>query len=438
MRAGSAYVFSAVLTAGPWVSATLSLAALDRASEGFLGNDDRTLLLTTITYTFFVSLVVSYGIQMVVTRYLADSVYLKRLETFLPTCFGILCCGGAIFVISIPFLILAPFPLRYRLMAVTLLITLSLLWQTLVFLSAMRDYVRIAVIFFLAYAFSLGAALELGSLFGVFGSLTGFTAGQVICVALLISHVYTEYRVAPDVSLEYVSYVRRYWDLFLIGTLYGVGLSADSVIYWFSPGNLAVHGYFHLFPHYDSSKLVGYLLTIPAASVFLVHVETRIYRECVAFLPRPETKRPLAVIRQAKQALAGAMWSGVLSVGKVQGIVALGAVVFAPVLVGWLGLPSSWTTPFRVVVLAASLQYVMLVGIFLLLYLDERRAALVGLATFVGLDVVVSELSVWIHPTQYGVGYLLAAATGLVLVLGFLYQCLRRLEYATFMLQPFA
>lgn len=437
VRAGSAYVFSAVLTAGPWVSATLSLAVLDRASAGFLGKNDRVLLLTTITYTFFISLVMSYGIQMVVTRYLADSVYLKRVETLLPTCFGVLCCGGPIFVISIPFLVLAPFPWGYRLMAVTLLITLSLLWQTLVFLSAMRDYVRVAVIFFLAYALSLGAALGLGRVYGVFGSLTGFTAGQVICLALLISHVYAEYRAAPDVSLAYASYLRRYWDLFLIGTFYGVGLSADSVVYWFSPGNVQVHGFFHLFPYYDSAKLFGYLLTIPAASVFLVQVETRIYRQCQAFLPKTETKRSLAVIRRAKAALEEAMWSGVLSVFKVQGIVAFGAVVFAPILLGWLGLPSSWASPFRVVVVAASLQYVMLVVVLLLLYLDERQAALVGLGTFVGVDIVMSEASVWIHPPLYGVGYLLAAATGLTVVLACLYQRLRRLEYATFMLQPF-
>lgn len=441
LQAASAYLSSAVISAGPWLSATLSLAFLGGASRLFLNNDDRTLLFTTITYAFFVSLVLSYGIQMVVTRYLADCLYLKQLDTFVPTCFGVLCCAVPIFVIASPFLILAPFEWRYRFMAVTLLLTLSLLWLILVFLSATRDYVRIVVIFFVGYALSLGAALGLGRAYGVFGSLTGFTMGQVICLALLVSHVYTEFPVTLHISLAYLSYLRRYWDLFLVGLLYGAGLWVDSVIYWVSPDGVEVHRFFHYFPPYDTAKLVGYLLTIPAASVFLVHVETRIHMRCSAFFSGSEEekkKRPLREISQARQKLASAMWAGIVSVAKVQGVVALAAIVFAPVLAVWCGLPMPWVTHLRVVAVAASFQYVMLVGLLLLLYLDHRKAALAGLVTFVGIDIIVNQASIWFGRSDYGIGYLLAAFTGAILVLWCLHQRLRRLEYVTFMLRPFA
>jgi uncharacterized membrane protein len=438
LQAASAYLSSAVISAGPWLTSTLSLAVLSSASGLFLNDKDRTLLFTTISYAFFGSLVLSYGVQMVVTRYLADCLYLKQVDTFVPTCVGVLCCAAPMFVIASPFLILAPFEWRYRLMAVTLLLTLSLLWLILVFLSAMRDYMRIVVIFVVGYALSLAAALGLGLAYGVFGSLAGFTAGQVICLALLIGHVYTEFPVTLHISLAYLSYFRRYWDIFLVGLLYGAGLWADNVIYWFSPDGVVVRGFFHVFPPYDTVKLVGYLLTIPAASLFLVHAETRIYTHFSAFLRGGEMRRPLREISQAKQELASAMWAGIVSIAKLQGVVALTAIVFAPDIAVWFGLPASWVVYLRVVAVAASVQYLMLVGLLLLLYLDHRKAALAGLATFVSIDIIASEALVRLGQRDYGIGYLLAAITGALLIFWCLRQRLRRLEYATFMLGPLA
>src|ERR1019366_7925 len=71
-QAATAYVSSAIITAGPWLSSVFWLGLLGTATVTFLNTADRTLVLTTITYAFCASLLVTGGLQLVVTRYLSD------------------------------------------------------------------------------------------------------------------------------------------------------------------------------------------------------------------------------------------------------------------------------------------------------------------------------------------------------------------------------
>ncbi len=438
MQAASAYFSAVVISAGPWLSATLSLGVLGSASALFLNTTDRAMLFATITYAFFVSLILTSGLQMIVTRYLADHLYLKQVDSFAAICAGVLCCTVPLFVVASPFLFLASFDWRFKLLSVALLVIVSLIWLVMAFLSATREYMRIVANFVLGYALSLVAALQLGRAYGLLGSLAGFTGGQAVCLALLISYVYRAFPANPRISLSYVAFARKYWDLFLIGMLYAIALWVDNLTYWFSPNAKVIAGFFRMFPPYDTAKLVAYLLTIPAAAIFLIHVETRIYLRFNRFLLCIENKRPFREVSQAKENLASAIWTGVTAVVKFQGIVALGAMLFASDIATLCGLPVTWVPLLRLIVLAASVQYVMLVELLLLLYLDHRKAALTVISVYIGVDAILSLGTLLIgREAYYGVGYLVAAVIGAVLALWYLHRRLQQLTYVVFMLQPF-
>src|SRR5437763_3320947 len=135
----------------------ISLSLLGSVSVAFLSQSYFTLLFVTITYAFSISLVLTGGPQLVITRYLADRLYLNDTTALAPTCAGVLLGAIPLLIVTLPFVILAPFDLGYRLVATTLLLTLSLNWLVIVFLSATRDYRRVVLVFVGSYALSLGS-----------------------------------------------------------------------------------------------------------------------------------------------------------------------------------------------------------------------------------------------------------------------------------------
>jgi polysaccharide biosynthesis protein PelG len=436
VHAGTAYLSSALISAGPWLTAVLALSLLGSTAVAFLGQADRALLLVTITYAFSISLVLTGGPQLVVTRYLADRLYLNDTAALAPTCAGVLLSAIALLIVTLPFVVLAPFDLGYRLLAASLFLTLSLNWLVIVFLSATRDYRRVVLVFVGSYALSVGAAVGLGHLYGLPGSLAGFTLGQVVCLVLLVAHVYLEFPSPYSATFSFLSYGRLYWDLGLIGLLYSAGMWVDNVIYWFSPSGTVIAHFYRTFPSYDSAKLVAYFFTIPAAAFFLVHLETTFYHHYKDFYRRIAEKGTLKEVSLAKQGMAAAAWSGLRTMVKLQGLVALAALLVAPRLATVLHLPPSWVPLFRVAVPAASGQFLMLSAILLLLYLDERRAALLVTVVFAASNTALTGVTVWVGHTAYGGGYLLAALMAALLALSLLHDRLQRLEYRTFMLQP--
>jgi uncharacterized membrane protein len=438
VHAAAAYLSSAVISAGPWLSAVVSLGLLAGATAAFLGSEERDLLFATITYAFGLSMVLAGAPQLIVTRYLADRFYSDDLPAIAPACTGVLAQGGLFLLVASPFVVLAPFELPYRLLAASLFVTFSLIWLVVVFLSAARDYWRLVATYCGGYALSLGAAVWLGQAHGLLGALGGFTLGQVVCLGLLASHVYLEFPSPRGASLAFLGYARRYWDLALIGLLYAGGIWIDNVVYWHTPEAVLIGGYYRLLPAYDSAKAWAYLTTIPASAVFLVNLETSFCQHYRAFYDRIIGKGTLTQIAQAKRGMCEAARTAVVTLIKIQGLVAVAALLLAPDLARWFGLQPEQVAYFRVLVLGASGQLLVLVALLFLLYLDQRRAALLVIGAFVAVNAGCTLLTVRLGPATFGMGYVAAGFVGAVLGLGCLRDRLRRLEYLTFMLQPMA
>ncbi len=436
MRAATAYLSSAVISAGPWLSSVVSLLLLGGASAAFLNQTDGALLIVTITYAFGSSLVLTGGPQMMVTRFLADRFYLEDEAAVAPTLNGVLLMLIPLSVITVPFLILAPFDWRYRLLTATLFIALSLNWLVGVFLSAARYYANIVVIYLIGHGMSLGGAIWLGHSYGLIGSLAGYTIGQVTCMLLLVAHIFQEFAHADTINLAFVMYAKRYWDLLVLGLLSMMGIWADNVIYWVGPGSRMIAGFYRSNPAYDSMKLLGYLTTIPASAMFLVHIETKFFRHYRAFYRHIEDGGTLAEIMRAKRGMIEAAKSGLINVCKLQGIVVTAALLFAPDLIRLLGLPAARVPLFRVLVVAANCQFIMLLAVILLLYLDERRLVLMVTALFVISNIGFTLTIVWSGRHLEGGGYLIASIIAGLAALALLKERLRLLEYRTFMLQP--
>src|SRR5215831_5561838 len=128
LEAATAYASSAVITAGPWLSGVVALVVLNISTSSYLQESDHSLLFATIVSTFAASLLIVGGLQLPVTRYLADRLYLKDTASIAPTCTGVLCMVIPFSLVASPFLAFSPFDMRYRFLVFTLFLTLSTTW----------------------------------------------------------------------------------------------------------------------------------------------------------------------------------------------------------------------------------------------------------------------------------------------------------------------
>jgi uncharacterized membrane protein len=203
-----------------------------------------------------------------------------------------------------------------------------------------------------------------------------------------------------------------------------------------APQSQVIAGFYHLFPPYDTAKFIVYLSTIPAAAIFMVHMETNFYRHYQQFYQLIQTKGTFDELVRARESMVEAVRKGVWTILKVQGFIALFLCLVAQDLAAGVGLSPQWVPLLITQTLAAAALFFVLTMMLLLLYIDQRRATLLLVAVFMLCNTVLTGASLYLGNAFYGTGYL--AATLIAAILGWLLLTarLKRLEYVTFMTQP--
>jgi uncharacterized membrane protein len=139
---------------------------------------------------------------------------------------------------------------------------------------------------------------------------------------------------------------------------------------------------------------------------------------------------------QARQGMQISIRNGMVQMLKVQGFLSLFLCVVAPDLANWVGLAPQWVPLLCIELLAGVAQYTIVTFMLLLLYIDQRKAALLLISSYVILTSALSFLSLFLRENLYSLGYLVASVICAIIGWLLINTCLRRLEYLTFMRQP--
>ncbi|SRR5579884_1471961 len=431
------YLYAAVISSGPWLLAILTLSLLGVVSLGFMPQESRDLFAATTTHAFAISLITVGLVQMLVTRYLADRLYVNDLTAVAPTYVSVLVLSSLLQCMLMHLLLArTALPWDYRLPAVALYVAISGTWLSMIFLNAARDFVSIVLAFAIGFAVSFAGAIVLGPRFGPSGHLTGFAAGQVLTLALLAMRVLVEFPADGSFTLAAFAYLRRFPSLLAIGVLYNLAFWADKIVFWFSHEGVDVGSYLRVFPLYDTSFFLASLTIVPALALFIVRIETAFYEHYRAFYAAIANRRGWRDIAAAKEGMLKALPGTYLTLFKIQGAFALLTIGLTPTIMGALRVPPSYWYIFRVAVLAISVQVFLLVTVLLLLYLDLRGSVLIVSSLFLAANVVLTLLTLHLGFPYYGYGFLYASVIALVVALVLLDNRMRNLEYLTFTRQP--
>jgi uncharacterized membrane protein len=179
-----------------------------------------------------------------------------------------------------------------------------------------------------------------------------------------------------------------------------------------------------------------FLSTIPSGVVFMVHLETYFYRYYRRYYRFVQRKGTLDNLTQSRQGMQISIRKGIAKMLKVQGFTSIFLCLIASDLARWVGLAPRWVLLLRIEMSAGIGQYMVFIFMLLLLYIDQRKPAMLLIGIYVILAGILSAFSLLLSESFYSLGYLVASMISAVLGWFLLSTRLSRLEYLTFMHQP--
>lgn len=438
-----AYLYSAVISSGPWFLSILCLSFLGILSP-FVFQGQGTALLkweifgATIVYIFAFSLITTGLFTLVITRFLADKIYLGE-DTAIPSTFVSMTIVMIIIqaLTGVTFFLFSNQNFIYASLATTLYVIISCLWIALIFLSASEKYHFITLFFFIGSVVSFVAALLGGKFWDLEGFLAGYTLGQAIIFFGFTYVIFDEFGPPHSLSFEFIEYFEKYYELIFIGALYYVAIWGDKFIFWFSEKGQQIAGLFYNFTTYDSPLFVAYITIVPALAIFLLNIETGFYTEYRAFYEYVMTKKSYQKIHEKKNNMRTLINHSLLELLKVQGMLTFLVVYFAPGILSGLRITAPLSIQiFRYGAIGAFFHAYVLIMTIILLYFNLRRDTLIIIGLFACTNIGLTFWTKIAGPQYYGLGYLIACGLSFLLSGYFLHRRLNELEYLTFSVQP--
>jgi len=435
-----AYAFAGIISSGPWVLSIIGIMLIGILSLGSVFPKEAIAQFqVTVTYLFLLSLIGTGVVQLAFTRYVADRLFEKRDDRVLPNFNGLLLvAAGVSLLLGLPAaaFLFEQQTVLYRLLFAMGLSIMSAIWVATVFLTGLKHYRAIVVIFFCGYAATLVLALLFRFPFGMDGLLLGFVLGHSLLLMGMVWLVYRSYRSDAFIAFDIWRRGAMFPTLMATGFLFNLGAWIDKLMFWYYPGTgQQVIGPLNASVIYDFPIFLSYLSVIPGMAVFLVRIETDFVEFYVKFYDAVREGATLEHIERMRNHMVYHVQRGLFDIAKIQAITVLITFTLGGALLDWIGMSRLYLPLLYVDVVGAALQVVLLGILNVLFYLDQRRAVL-GLTVLLPLaNVVLTAASLRLGPAWFGYGFTLAMFVTVLAGVWVLHKKLASLEYQTFMLQ---
>ena len=435
-----AYGYAGIISSGPWILSILCVMLIGVLSLGIVLPQALIIqFLVSVTYLIAASLIITGPLQLLFTRFISDRLFEKNAHLVLPNLFGVLllitlASGGIGVALA---LTLFDESFFYELLMISSLVVLSNIWIVTIFLSGMKSYHSILAAFAGGYGVAVGAALLLRP-FGLSGLLGGFWIGQAALLFIMLYLVVKEYPGRRLVAFDFIRRRQAYYLLALIGFLFNLGIWVDKLVFWFTAAtSQSIIGPLRASLIYDLPIFLAYLSIIPGMAVFLVRMETDFVEAYDKFYTSVREGDTLQHIKLYKDDMVLTVKQGIYEIFKVQGLTVVLLFLVAERLLAAIGISIFHVHLFQVDLIGVGLQVLLLALLNVAFYLDLRGTALAITLSFLLINLFASIFSLYLGPAFYGYGFALSTFLTSLLGLFLIDRHLEKLEYETFMLQPF-
>ena len=431
-----ALVSGVFIVAGPWLISVVAMAILQGAFSREAIADIQ-VFQAVVVYCYAFSLSLFSALHHHFTRIIADLVWEGRhgeasswMLRFVLLA-GILSAGLAVPAAYFIPLEIGQYQTLFRIGMVLLFVFINLLWIIMLFISLLKRYSIILIVFIAGMGLSVLSSPLLASALGVTGALLGYTAGIFLIDLVFLVIALVKYRLEKLEKSRglFWKYLFQYSPLIASGFFFYAGQWLDKLYFWLFQGQKIAGIGLYMFPEYDYAVYLAGLSIIPGLVYFVIIAETQIYVDTRHFL-YTLTHSPWMRIQEAKQNLLQSLKDELRDQSLLQGFSTL-AFAFILFLFG----PDSAKTAIMALALGAAFFQFTLMTILVFLYYFElyRHAMLTALLYFV-LNGPVMGFLYSVVPNLYpGLGHLLAVSIASLWGYQSLRSNTRRIEKILFM-----
>ncbi|MBP9674423.1 MAG: exopolysaccharide Pel transporter PelG [Bacteriovoracaceae bacterium] len=430
-------LYALFISSGPWIISILTIALLSKVAYRHLSYRDLLLLQGIVSYTISFSLLFFGIIEMPLTRYLADRLYLKDEIVLRPLYLGVLTWGGVILcLMGYLFYSFFDFPFYFTVIILTFLFSIYAVWLSMIFLSAGKNYIHITWSFVLGGVSILLLGKYLGPKWHLEGYVTSLAIGYGLIAIMLGVQVFRDFPKKTYFPLDFFSYFSKYRPILFAGFFYYCAIWVDKYIFWYSHEGEHIYRFFYTHFNYNSAMFFSYITIIPSMAFFLVKVETDFFKKYLYYFTAVERKSDLYVLQGCVDEMVLSLRRTIISMIRMQVFVSVVIIYFTPEIFRILDLSFLMIPIFRYGVIGAFLQVLFMVANIIMLYFELYKEVFSHYLFFFLSNALFAFISLKLGSQYHGLGYTLSAFFTFVFSYYNLNKKIAMVNYRTFMGQP--
>jgi len=415
-----------IIVAGPWLISIIGISFLYHFSSSSL-NSGGMYFTAVVVYSYAFSLFIFGGFHYVFTRYIADLIYIKDdsrafasllLSLGLTAFFSGIIASFAMYYLDTGDM---AYPVLFKLSAVGLFMTINMIWLVMIFITLLKRYVTITLIYIFGMGLSVFAAYFLRHRYYLSGTLAGFFSGQLFILAALV--ILIVFSIKPSSPLaeaaSFIKYFGKYKFLLLTGMFYSFGIWIDKIMLWFLKGESIGGSFFHLFAAYDLPVYLANLTIIPGLVYFMIFSESNFYVTLRRALLHLNSSN-LCGINRDKKVLLRTMRTSMTEQALFQGVITVSLILVAPEIKDIFLGPVPSVTTLRITFGALFFNLMLLTSVTFLFYLEKYKESFISVFLFFSVNFGVTLYNVISGSDFYGYGYLAACASGTFAAVSFM------------------
>lgn len=441
MNSFQAFSYSTMTTIGPMI---LCLALLfvqqyfmDLHQVTYLQKE---LFVATLAYCFIFSIIITSGISMLVTRYIADCIYEKKYIEVLGAYYGsLITILPVAAIIGFIFLFFVEASFFYKVLAYLYFIELIFIWMQNIFMSALKDYSRIFRGFLIAGIISTITSLLLYE-FTLFEPLIVALLSMVVGFSSIIitSSLHFEQVFPENEKKNYFAFFsisRKYPIIFFTGAFVYSGVYIHNFIYWaFSDQQIQVANAFLLAPFYDVPVFYAYLSVLPSLIFFVVIIETDFYERFLNYYRNVIEGGTYESLQVAKKSMQKVLVYRIGFLCEIQLLFTTLSIALGLIFLPKIGFTMAQLDVFVILCLAYFFFILMFILLHILMYFDDRKGIFILSLSFIGLSAILTFITMELQ--LHGIGMFLASFIILCGSLIRLLYLLNHIDYYTYCPQP--
>lgn len=438
-----AYGYAGTVCVGPMLLGMFFLILIGLMSAYFGASfHERELLNSMVTYTLLASMVWSNTFSMVMTRFVADSLYSGSRGAVLPAFWGSTCAmlisGESIYGIFMAF---AGVAAVYAMLCVVLFGELVIVWNEMSYLTAVKNYRGIIKVFASAVVAAAATCAVLLMLFNL-EVISAMLFTVVLAYGVMAVFYYKligDYFPKGDVTAAcFLPWFDRYPSLVFLGLAMSLGLFGHLVIMWSSPAGEHIQGLFYAAPAYDIPAIAAFLSILVTTINFVISVEVNFYPRYRAYFDALNNGGILKDINQAGEEMKSVLYRELTYTFMKQLFVTIVFIIVGSIVLPKLplGMNDDMLGIFRVLCMGYAFYAVGNCLMLIQLYFADNKGALISALSFMSVSCAGTWVCSRLDTMYYGAGFWIGTVVFSIVAFTGLRLYLRRLLYHVLCSQP--